>query len=51
MFTSDSGNESILKFVLDRNGLSGMILFEHDTNRREIKRRLKKSGFEILNIV
>jgi hypothetical protein len=50
MFTSDSGNESILKFVLERNGLSGMIFFEHDEINNEIKRRLKITGFQELNI-
>jgi hypothetical protein len=51
ILTSDSGNESILKFVLERNGLSGMILLEHDMNSSEIKMRLKNLVFQILNIV
>jgi len=30
IFTSDSGKESILKFVFERKGLSGMIFFEQE---------------------
>jgi hypothetical protein len=50
ILTSDSGKESILKLVLERNGLSGISLFEQD----ELKiaaRRMMKPGFQVLNMV
>jgi len=50
IFTSDSGKESILKFVLDKNGLSGMILFEQEEARKEIKTIIIQLGLQELNI-
>jgi hypothetical protein len=49
-FTSDSGSESILKFVLDRNGLSGIIFFEQEDARTNKKKATKMPGFKELNI-
>ena len=37
MLSSESGNESILKSVLDNEGLSGMILFEQERQVNENK--------------
>jgi hypothetical protein len=49
--TSDSGSESILKFVFERNGLSGINLFEHeDPSNARIDREIKV-GFQELNIL
>jgi len=50
MLTSDSGKESILKFVLERNGLSGISLFEHDDASNKRKHTGMKVGFQELNI-
>jgi len=41
IFNSDSGNESILKFVFERNGLSGMIFFEQEVTSKN-KKYIKK---------
>lgn len=50
IFNSDSGNESILKFVLERKGLSGIILFEHDEASKSKKKTKMKVGFMGLNM-
>ena len=50
MFTSDSGNESILKLVCERNGLSGMIRLEHDAMVNDNKTKLINPGFKELNM-
>jgi len=50
IFNSDSGKESILKFVFERKGLSGMIFFEQEVaskNKKKIKRGV---GFKELNM-
>ena len=49
--TSDSGNESILKFVFERNGLSGISLFEHEEDSKATIAVKKKVGFQELNIL
>jgi hypothetical protein len=51
ILTSDSGNESILKFVLERKGLSGIILFEHEEASSDKKQIIMKVGFQDLNMV
>ena len=50
MFTSDSGRESILKFVLERNGLSGMIRLEHDAMINDDTSMMISPGFQELNM-
>lgn len=49
-FNSDSGSESILKFVLERKGLSGIILFEHDEAIESKKKTRMEVGFMGLNM-
>ena len=51
IFNSDSGNESILKFVFERKGLSGIILFEHEVVSKSKEYTIKERGFQELNIV
>jgi hypothetical protein len=37
IFNSDSGRESILKFVFERKGLSGIIFFEQEVASKNKK--------------
>jgi hypothetical protein len=50
IFNSDSGKESILKFVFERKGLSGIIFFEHEVANSRKKQTKMEVGFKELNI-
>ena len=50
MFTSDSGKESILKFVFERKGLSGIIFFEQEDASTSKKQTKMEVGFKELNM-
>jgi hypothetical protein len=50
MFTSDSGRESILKLVFERNGLSGIIFVEQEVVNKEKNATGITIGFQILNM-
>jgi hypothetical protein len=50
MLISDSGSESILKSVLAREGLSGIIPFEQEVKTTSTKRELTRENAEMLGI-
>jgi len=47
MLISDSGRESILKSVLGKEGLSGMILFEQEMKAKLEKKSAKPADFNM----
>jgi hypothetical protein len=46
IFNSDSGKESILKFVFERKGLSGIIFFEQEGCQQKQKVNKQVSWFQ-----
>jgi len=50
IFSSDSGKESILKFVFERKGLSGIIFFEQEDASKSKQQPKREVGFQELNI-
>lgn len=50
IFTSDSGNESILKFVFERKGLSGIIFFEQEDANKSKQQTRREMAFQELNM-
>ena len=50
IFNSDSGKESILKFVFERKGLSGMIFFEQEEASKRKQQTKREVGFQELNM-
>jgi len=50
IFNSDSGKESILKFVFERNGLSGIIFFEQEEASKTKQQTKREVGFQELNM-
>jgi len=50
IFNSDSGKESILKFVFERKGLSGIIFFEQEDASTSKQQTNMEIGFKELNM-